>query len=82
MTDKDKFLKLQARVVICEEKLDAIATFMEGIYKLINDICSIWEIVKTEEFPSKLEVWCYCKKCNIETFHEIPNENPKTLWIR
>lgn len=32
--------------------------------------CSIWEEVTTSCF-GKLEIWCYCPECDIETFHPI-----------
>lgn len=35
-------------------------------------ICSIYEEVKTEDedSPNGKELWCYCKDCEIDTFHK------------
>lgn len=32
----------------------------------------------------RLELWCYCKACNMETFHPIPNETDTDLlnWLQ
>jgi len=31
--------------------------------------CAIWEIVETLPSGGGCELWCYCTKCNVETFH-------------
>lgn len=33
--------------------------------------CSIWEEVSTSWCGGDFEIWCYCEKCDIETFHPI-----------
>ena len=32
--------------------------------------CYIWEEVNIG--GGEIEVWCYCKDCDVETFHPIP----------
>jgi len=39
--------------------------------------CERWEIVNTAMIGQIWEVWCYCKECNVETFH--PYEDEKKL---
>jgi len=36
--------------------------------------CEIWEEVNTAMIGKELEIWCYCKDCNIETFHALFDE--------
>ena len=36
---------------------------------MCEDECDINEELRTEDGD---ELWCYCKKCDIETFHLIP----------
>ena len=31
--------------------------------------CEVYEQVNVAQIGQKLEWWCYCKKCNIETNH-------------
>lgn len=31
--------------------------------------CPVWEIVRTDWPGLVYEVWCYCRRCRIETFH-------------
>ena len=38
-----------------------------------ND-CDIYEELAVAKFEDEYELWCYCKKCDIETFHEIPKD--------
>lgn len=34
-----------------------------------GEYCETWELIEQPTDPSGAEIWCYCRKCNIETFH-------------
>jgi hypothetical protein len=41
-----------------------------------GELCNISEDVETlpTAYNRGLELWCYCSKCDVETFHAIPDE--------
>lgn len=36
--------------------------------------CVTVEHVETAPYSSEFEMWCYCRECHCETFHELPPE--------
>lgn len=56
------------RVVITPE-------FPKPICMDCGNECETWEVLRPEDVTGdKHEMWCYCEKCKIDTFHEIPDE--------
>lgn len=41
--------------------------------------CKTWEEVDTvggnEIGFSRIELWCYCEECKVDSFHPIPSDN-------
>lgn len=44
------------------------AVFGEATCMICGEVCDIVEYINTP-----IEMWCYCKKCDIDTFHKPLN---------
>ena len=42
----------------------------DSVCMMCSEICDTWEHVDIG--MGEHELWCYCEKCDVETFHKLP----------
>jgi hypothetical protein len=41
----------------------------DPICMMCGELCGVTEVLRQPFDPDPLQLWCYCRKCQIDTFH-------------
>ena len=61
-----------------EQHIDPTLESINTTCQQCGQDCEIWQELLISYGSQETEIWCYCKRCDMETFHPTPKSNKKS----